>query len=54
MGSICISTTSSPEKEIIEGWMRSEINDPHSYRARLPRPANYMHLTTSCMKIKKY
>lgn len=34
VGSICISTMSLPEKEILEGWIRPEFNEPRSYRQK--------------------
>ena len=41
---------SSLEKEIVERWTG---NEPHTYRARIPRQANCTDLATSCVRIEK-
>lgn len=38
------------EKGIIEGWTG---NEPHTYRARVPRQANCTDLATSCVRTEK-
>lgn len=50
VGRTCNSAMSSLEKEITEGWTG---NEPHAYRARVPRQANYADLATSGVRIEK-